>query len=258
MDLLHGSSAFVSAFAAGAINSVAGGGTLLTFPTLIWLGLNSVSANATSTVAIWPGSLGGVWGFRSNLRTADRRLLALTAPSLAGGIAGALLLRFTPPSIFDAVVPFLILFATLLFMVQETVQRMFKTGEARHESARWLAGAMLFQFFVALYGGYFGAGIGILMLAALGILGLTDLHQMNGLKNFFALSINGVAAIYFMFAHMVEWPYVLIMAVGAIAGGVGGAGLARRLGRMVMRRVVIAIGFAMALSLFLKWVLKRA
>jgi hypothetical protein len=257
MDLLHGSSAFASAFAAGAINSVAGGGTLLTFPTLIWLGLNSVSANATSTVAIWPGSLGGMWGYRKELRTADPRMLALTVPSLIGGIAGALLLRFTPPSIFDAVVPFLILFATVLFMVQETVQRIFKAGEARHESARWLAGAMLFQFFVALYGGYFGAGIGILMLAALSILGLTDIHQMNGLKNFFALCINGVAAIYFIFAHMVEWPYVLIMAGGAIAGGYGGAGLARRLGRTFVRRVVIGIGFAMSLALFLKWIAKR-
>jgi uncharacterized membrane protein YfcA len=257
MDLLHGSSAFASAFAAGAINSVAGGGTLLTFPTLVWLGLNSVAANATSTVAIWPGSLGSMWGYRKELRSADPRLLALTAPSLIGGIAGALLLRFTPPSIFDALVPFLILFATVLFMVQETVQRMFKTGDTRHHSAKWLAGAILFQFFVALYGGYFGAGIGILMLAALSILGLTDIHQMNGLKNFFALCINGVAAIYFVFAHMVEWPYVLVMVAGAIAGGVGGAGLARRMGRTAVRRVVIAIGFAMALSLFLKWVLKR-
>jgi uncharacterized membrane protein YfcA len=251
MDLLHGSSAFASAFAAGAINSVAGGGTLLSFPTLIWLGLNSVSANATSTVAIWPGSLGGMWGYRKELRTADRRMLALTAPSLVGGITGALLLRFTPPSIFDAVVPFLILFATILFMVQETVQRTFKTGSVG------LGGAIVFQFFVALYGGYFGAGIGILMLAALSILGLTDIHQMNGLKNFFALCINGVAAIYFMVAHMVEWPYVLVMAVGAIAGGYGGAGLARKMGRTAVRKVVVGIGFAMAISLFLKWVLKQ-
>ena len=257
MDLLHGSAAFASAFAAGAINSVAGGGTLLSFPTLIWLGLNSVAANATSTVAIWPGSLGSMWGYRRELKTADRRLLALTAPSLIGGIAGALLLRFTPPSIFDALVPFLILFATILFMVQETVQRVFKTGEARHESTKWLVGAIVFQFFVALYGGYFGAGIGILMLAALSILGLTDIHQMNGLKNFFAMCINGVAAMYFVFAHMVQWPYVLIMAVGAIAGGIGGAGLARRMGRTMVRRVVIAIGFSMAFSLFLKWALKH-
>jgi uncharacterized membrane protein YfcA len=257
MDLLHGSSAFASAFAAGAINSVAGGGTLLSFPILIWLGLDSVAANATSTVAIWPGSLGGMWGYRKELRTANRRMLALILPSLIGGLSGALLLRFTPPSIFDAIVPFLILFATLLFMVQETVQRMFKTGEGRQESARWLMGAMLFQLFVALYGGYFGAGIGILMLAALSILGLTDIHQMNGLKNFFALCINGVAAIYFMVAHMVEWPYVLIMAVGAIAGGYGGAGLARKMGRTMVRRLVVGIGFAMAASLFVKWISKR-
>jgi hypothetical protein len=110
---------------------------------------------------------------------------------------------------------------------------------------------------VALYGGFFGAGIGILMLAALSILGLTDIHQMNGLKNFFALCINGVAAIYFIFARMVEWPYVLIMVAGAIAGGVGGAGLARRLGRTAVRGIVIAIGFAMAASLFVKWLAKR-
>src|SRR5271169_3918300 len=114
MDLLHGSSAFASAFAAGAINSVAGGGTLLSFPTLIWLGLNSVAANATSTVAIWPGAVGSMWGYRKELRSADPRMLALTLPSLIGGIAGALLLRFTPPAIFDALVPFLILFATVL------------------------------------------------------------------------------------------------------------------------------------------------
>lgn len=258
MDFLHGASAFASAFGAGAINSVAGGGTLLSFPTLIWLGLNSVSANATSTVAIWPGSLGGMWGFRKELATADRRMLALTIPSLIGGIAGALLLRFTPPSIFDAIVPFLILFATILFMVQETVQRLFKVGEARHDSPKWLAGAIVFQFFVALYGGYFGAGIGILMLAALSILGLTDILQMNGLKNFFALCINGVAAIYFMFAHMVEWPYVFIMAVGAIAGGVGGAGVARKIGRARVRMVVIGIGFAMSVSLFVKWMWGRS
>ncbi len=256
MDFLHGSSAFASAFAAGAINSVAGGGTLLSFPTLIWLGLDSVAANATSTVAIWPGSLGSMWGYRKELASADRRMLALTAPSLIGGIAGALLLRFTPPSLFDALVPFLILFATILFMVQETVQRMFKP-QIRHDSAKWLTGAVLFQFLVSLYGGYFGAGIGILMLAALSILGLTDIHQMNGLKNFFALCINGVAAMYFIFAHMVQWPYVLIMAAGAIAGGVGGAGLARKMGRTAVRRVVVGIGFAMSLSLFFKWVLKR-
>jgi uncharacterized membrane protein YfcA len=118
------------------INSVAGGGTLVSFPTLIWLGLPSVTANATSTVAIWPGSLGAMWGYRRELRTAERGMLALVAPSLVGGITGALLLRWTPPALFDKLVPFLILFATLLFMVQEPIQRMLKTsGKTGHRSA---------------------------------------------------------------------------------------------------------------------------
>ena len=252
-DFWQAAVAFGSAFLAGAINSVAGGGTLISFPALIWLGLPSVTANATSTLAIWPGSVGGMWGFRRELRAIEPRLLLLIIPSIAGGIAGALLLRLTPPSTFDVLVPFLILFATLLFMAQETVQRRLKTtGPAAHQSPRWLAGAMMFQLLVALYGGYFGAGIGILMLAALSILGLEDIHQMNGLKNFLAVSINGVAALYFLWAKMVYWPYVVIMAVAAILGGFSGAGVARRIGRNAVRRIVIGIGFAMALSLFLK------
>jgi uncharacterized membrane protein YfcA len=245
--------AFGAAFLAGAINSVAGGGTLVTFPTLVWLGLSSVTANATSTVAIWPGTMGSMWGYRRELRTAEPQMLALVVPSLIGGITGALLLRLTPPGVFDALVPYLILFATLLFMAQEPIQRLLKTGShAEHRSDRWLTGAMCFQLLVALYGGYFGAGIGILMLAALSILGLHDIHQMNGLKNFFALCINGVAALYFVWAKMVYWPDVLIMAIGAIAGGYGAAGIARRMGRTTVRRIVVGIGFAMAISLFIK------
>lgn len=252
-EITHAAVAFAAAFAAGSINSVAGGGTLVSFPALIWLGLNSVTANATSTVAIWPGSLGGTWGYRRELRTIQGRMLVLVVPSLIGGIAGAWLLKFTPPSLFDKLVPFLILFATLLFMAQEAVQRLLNTAEAaRHQSTKWLAGAIAFQLLVALYGGYFGAGIGILMLAALSVIGLTDIHQMNGLKNFFAVCINGVAAFYFILSGMVYWPDVLIMAVGAIAGGIGGAGLARKLGRTAVRRIVIFIGFAMAVSLFIK------
>jgi len=251
--IIHSAAAFSAAFVAGTLNSVAGGGTLVTFPTLVWLGLPSVIANATSTVAIWPGSPGSMWGYRRELRTAKPHMLALVAPSLVGGITGALLLRSTPTSTFDALVPYLILFATLLFMAQEAIQRILKTADApSHKSWRWLAGAMVFQLFVGIYGGYFGAGIGIFMLAALGFLGLADIHQMNGLKVFFGGCINGVAALYFIWAKMVYWPDVLLMAAGAIVGGYGGAGMARRLGRTAVRRIVIAIGFGMALSLFIK------
>jgi uncharacterized protein len=246
---LHSAAAFGAAFLAGSMNAVAGGGTLITFPTLIWLGLPSVTANATSTVAIWPGSLGGLAGYRRELRSAEPRMLALTIPSLAGGVVGALLLRSTPPALFDRLAPFLILLATFLFLVQDPIQRRWKTaGRLAHHS---FAGVMVFQLLVAIYGGYFGAGIGILMLAALSILGLEDIHQMNGLKVLFGLSINGVASLCFISAHMVYWPDVVIMALGAVGGGYGGAGIARRLGRTTVRRIVIAVGFGIAISLFL-------
>ncbi|HET9831352.1 MAG TPA: sulfite exporter TauE/SafE family protein [Vicinamibacterales bacterium] len=246
--------AFGAAFLAGAINSVAGGGTLVSFPALIWLGLPSTTANATSTVAIWPGSLGGMLGFRDNLRGMDRRMYALIVPSLIGGISGAILLRMTPTSVFDRLVPLLILFATCLFMAQDAVQRMLKIGtrDGAPRSANWYAGALAFQLVVGLYGGYFGAGLGIMMLAALSIIGLTDIHQMNGLKNLLALCINGVAALYFVWKGMVYWPDVIVMAIGAIAGGVGGAGVAKRLGRVAVRRVVVAVGLVMAVKLMLR------
>lgn len=254
LSFSHIAIAFAAAFAAGLINSVAGGGTLVTFPTLVFLGLSPVTANATNTVAIWPGSLGGMWGYRGEMRQAETRMLLLVAPSLVGGIGGALLLQMTPAPLFKVLVPYLILFATVLFMANEPVQRWLKglSDGKPHNTPLWLMWAAAFQLLVAIYGGYFGAGIGILMLAALGILGLTDIHQMNGLKNLFALCINGVAAIYFVFAKMVYWPDVVVMAVGAVVGGYGGAGIARRIGRPMVRRIVIAIGFGMALSLLIK------
>jgi uncharacterized membrane protein YfcA len=244
--------AFGAAFAAGAINSVAGGGTLVSFPALIWLGLPSIAANATSTVAIWPGSLGGMLGFRRELREAEPRLFSLIVPSLIGGIAGALLLRLTPTDVFDRLVPVLILFATALFMAQDAVQRRLKTDVAVRSSRRWIVGALLFQLPIALYGGYFGAGLGILMLAALSIMGLSDIHQMNALKNLLALCINGVAAAYFVAKGMVSWPDAAVMAAGAIVGGIGGAGVARSLGRTAVRRIVIGIGLVMAVTLMFK------
>src|SRR5580658_8434158 len=253
LDLPHAVGAFGAAFVAGAINSVAGGGTLVTFPTLIWMGLNSVTANATSTVAIWPGTVGSMFGYRRELRAAEPRFLALILPSLIGGIAGAVLLRLTPSSVFDRLVPFLILFATLLFMAQEPIQRKLKTsGAEARSSTAWLVGAMLFQLGVGLYGGYFGAGIGILMLAALSILGLKDIHEMNSLKVVLGGSVNGIAAVYFIWSGMVRWEYVVVMAVAAILGGYLAAGVARKLGKTTVRRIVIGVGFAMAVSLFVK------
>jgi uncharacterized protein len=247
----HAAFAFAATFVAGAINSVAGGGTLLSFPALIWLGLDSVTANATNTLAIWPGTVGSAWGYRRELRQAEPRFLILIAPSLLGGLTGALLLASTPSSTFDRLVPYLILFATLLFVVQEPVQRALKT-EKRHESRVWFAGAMFFQLLVGLYGGYFGAGIGILMLAALSIMGMRDIYQMNGLKNILGGSVNGIAAVYFVCAGMVDWRYVGVGAVGSILGGYLAAGAARKVGRTAVRIAVIVIGFGMAVSLYFR------
>jgi uncharacterized protein len=239
---------------AGGINSVAGGGTLLTFPTLIWLGLPSVSANMTSTIAVWPGSLAGVWGFRRELATVDRRMYALAVPSVAGGILGAVLLRVTPTDVFDWILPFLILFATCLLVAQDALQRRFNFATMRDPRSHWLSWTMLFQFGVAVYGGYFGAGIGILMLAALSLMGHTDIHQMNGLKNLFAVCINGVASLYFAVTGDIYWGDAALMAAGSVAGGIGFAALFRRLGRQTVRRVVIAVGFLMTLStLWRQW-----
>jgi uncharacterized protein len=236
---------FAAAFAAGSINSVAGGGTLITFPTLLWLGVPSKWANGTSTVALWPGSLAGAWGFRRELAGADRRLLALVVPSIIGGTVGALLLVVTPTEVFDRLIPFLILFATCLFAAQEPIQRRFNLAQSHESRSHWLSWTMLFQLLVGLYGGYFGAGIGILMLAALSLIGHTDIYQMNGVKNLLATCMNGIAAVLFIYNGLVIWQDATVMMGGAILGGIGGASMARRAGRTAVRRAVIVLGFVM-------------
>lgn len=242
--------AVFAACVAGAINSVAGGGTLLTFPALLWVGVPALTANATNTVALWPGSVGSVWGYRRELLAADRSVFALIVPSVLGGLVGAVLLHVTPERVFERLVPWLILFATCIFLFQEPIQRRFDLRQAHEARSHWLSWTMAFQFVVGVYGGYFGAGIGILMLAALSLIGHTDIHQMNGVKNVLALAVNGVASIYFVAAGLVIWPYALLMAVGSILGGIAGAGMARRVGRTVVRRIVLVSGFAMALYSF--------
>jgi len=250
----QGAVVFIAGVVAGMINSVAGGGTLLSFPALVWIGRDPIVANVTNTLSLWPGSLGAMLGFRRELGDGRRWMALLTAPSVIGGLVGAMLLLQTPSRTFAAIVPYLILFATLLFAAQEPLTRWLRpAGAGAHAAAHtarrgWMV-PVLFQFLVAVYGGYFGAGIGILMLAALGLLGLTDIHQMNGLKNFFAMCINLIAALYFVFWGPVSWPDALVMATGAMAGGYGGAGLGRRLGREFVRRAVVVIGFGMAVSL---------
>jgi uncharacterized membrane protein YfcA len=243
---------FAAGIAAGAINSIAGGGTLVSFPALLWIGRDPIMANATNTVAIWPGSLAGAYGFRRELSTVRGWLLLLIVPSLLGGALGSWLLLRTPSSVFEKLVPFLILGATLLLAAQEAITRHLLPPTAHRQPPTRILGIFIFQLLVATYGGYFGAGMGILMLAALGLIGLTDLHQMNGLKNVLAVAINGIAAIYFAFAKAVVWNDVFVMMAGTIIGGYLGARIARRLGRKFVRAAVVVIGLVMSVVLFLK------
>lgn len=246
----------LAAFLAGAVNSVAGGGTLITFPALLALGVPSVAANATSTIAIWPGTIGSMWGFRREIRASSPRLRWMAVPGVLGGIAGALLLHRTSSALFDRMVPFLILFATLLFTVQAPIQKRLQTKPhaVGDRSARWFAGAVLVQFAVGIYGGYFGAGMSIVMLSVLAFMGLEDILMMSALTSFFGFCVNGVASGVFAASHMVVWPYVFAMMGAALLGGYTAAGVARRLGKTMVRRFVIAVGFAIAVVLFVRMI----
>jgi uncharacterized protein len=242
--------AAAAAFLAGGINSVAGGGTLISFPTLVWLGLAPITGNATSTVAIWPGSLGSIWGFRPELAQVPPRLKWLSISSLIGGGIGAILLRSTPAKLFERLVPFLILFATLLFIAEGPIQRKLRARSGSNSIGMGVAAIL--TLLVAIYGGYFGAGMSIMMLSALSFVGMSDILQRNALTSVFSLCVNGVAAILFISLGMVDWHYVLPMAIAAAVGGYGAAGLARRAGRVVVRRFVIVVGLAVSLILFVR------
>jgi uncharacterized membrane protein YfcA len=244
----------VAGLIAGAINSIAGGGTLISFPALLWIGRNPIIANATNTVAIWPGSFAGVIGFRKHIAELPRWLFYLTIPALVGGIAGAVLLLHTSEKTFSKLIPLLILGATLLLAAQEVITRRLTILKRLHDEHAGAFGvfAFVFQFFVSVYGGYFGAGMGILMLASLGLIGMNDMLKMNGLKNLLAICINGVAAVYFMVLGKVVWSDVAVMAVASIVGGFLGARLAVRLGKKFVRAAVVVIGLVMTVLTFVK------
>ncbi|MEO7521914.1 MAG: sulfite exporter TauE/SafE family protein [Gemmatimonas sp.] len=244
----------------GAVNSIAGGGTLLTFPALLGLGVPAIAANATSTVALWPGSFSSMWGYRKELEGARRWAVRLAVPSVLGGAVGAALLLATPEARFKALVPWLVLGATMLFAVQRPFMnwlqwRIRQRNEIAVDVVKPIdptAAMLVAQFAVGVYGGYFGAGAGILMLAVFGLMGLTNIHQMNGLKNFNGICFNGVAAIAFAVMGLVVWPIALVMALGSSTGGYLMSGLAQRVPQAWVRNGVALIGFGSSVWLFTK------
>jgi len=248
----------VSAFFAGVMNSVAGGGTLLTFPALTGV-VTPAIANGTSTIALLPGSLAGSLGYRKELWECRRFVFRMIAPSLVGGFLGAWLVGKDKDT-FNDLVPWLILTAAVLFVIQAPLSKWLKKRAAKegahpdHHKPSLLTQSLViaFQFLVAVYGGYFGAGIGILMLSALGFMGVGDIHRMNAVKTFLAASINVAAAVVFIRDDLVRWNYALAMAVAAIVGGYVGARVARRLPASYVRFAVIVIGFGLAAFYFIK------
>lgn len=232
---------------AGFVNAVAGGGTILTFPTLLLIGEDSIRANATSTLALILGISGSIYGYRRQYAAVRDWLIDFTPCSLLGGLVGSVLLTVTPSRWFDFLVPFLLLFATLLFMVQGMVASRFSMGTETH---RPTAGAIALQFFIALYGGYFGAGIGILMLATLGLIGLRDINHMNAVKTILGGLINVVASIYFIYKGFIDWPKMWAVAAGALPGYYLGSLFSQRIPPSAVRRCVIGIGLGIAAYLF--------
>jgi len=243
---------FVAGLAAGLMNAVAGGGTILTFPALIFAGVPSIGANATSTVALLLGSLAGVAGYRRILPAVWHWIKLFVAVSLVGGLIGGILLTETPEHVFDRLVPFLILFATVLFTARTVFIRLFQLEVRQASSRGWVIAAITFQFFVAVYGGYFGAGIGILMLASLGVLGFDDIHEMNAVKGVLSFLINAIAAVYFIFKGLTDWPAAGIITVGAIAGGYSGAHFSQKVSQKMVRSCVTAVGLLITAVMFYK------
>jgi uncharacterized membrane protein YfcA len=235
----------VAAAVAGGMNALAGGGTLVTFPSLLAFGMSPVAANATSTVALVPGGVGGFWGFRHDVAGDRRELLWMAAPSLVGGALGALLVLWVGNRTFARVVPWLIYGATLLFVAQAPIRRFIdrRIGADGHKRRRALQ--VLAQFAISIYGGFFGAAMGILMLAMLGLVGHDNLSRMNGLKNFAGVAINLTAAGIFAVSGQVHWLVALAMMGGSVVGGYAAARASRHVNPMWVRALVIVTGIVM-------------
>jgi uncharacterized membrane protein YfcA len=239
MDAVEAGLLFSAAALGGALNSVAGGGSFLTFPALIFAGIEPISANATSTVALWPGSVASSLGYRVELKAEAANLRWLAALSALGGLLGALTLIGTPKELFERLLPFLLLLATVVFTFGDALRARMKAGPL----PRPVVAAL--QLAISIYGGYFGGGMGMMMLAAFTFLGMTELHRMNALKSALGVVINGVAVAAFVAAGKIAWVPAGVMVVGAVVGGFGGAFLARKVPPARLKPAVVLLGWAM-------------
>ena len=239
-------------FAAGAANSIAGGGSFFSFPALLAVGIPPVIANASNSVALWPGSLAGAWAYRRELKGLKNYLVPMALASLGGGVAGSLLLLTVGDARFSALIPWLLAFATLLFAFSPQLARLVQPrkglcADAGEEPPQASHGAAWTQLLVSVYGGFFGAGMGILMMASLAIAGHKDVQEINALKNLLSSVVYSVTVVTFVIAGAVSWGHTLIVLLAATAGGYWGARAARTLQGPWLRRIVIAVGTALTL-----------
>jgi len=250
---------FFAALLGGAVNSVAGGGSFISFPALLFTGMAPIAANATNTVALWPGTAASAVAYRNAFTSDTRPLLPpLLGTCIIGGVLGAAILLRTPPATFLHLVPWLLLVATLLFVFSGRMTAWIRNraghtpGDTKLPRGLFLTGLFL-QLVIAMYVGYFGAGTGILVLALLALLGMENIHAMNGMKTVLVSVANGVAIVTFIWARVIVWPQALLMIAGAAVGGYGGAFWAQKMNPQHVRRLVIAIGFAMAAYFFWRY-----
>ena len=245
---------FVAAVLAGALNAVAGGGSFLSFPALLFVGVPPISANTTSTAALLPGVFASISGYREDFPKAAKFVAWLSAASLIGGLAGAVLLLRTPEADFKRLIPYLLGFATLTFVLSKRLSEWM--GRDEHQvaapSPRALAGLSAAQLVISVYGGYFGGGIGILMLATLGLMGMRNIHAMNAVKTVLAAIINTVSFVTFVFARNIVWPYAAVMIVGSTIGGYFGARYVRRFDQSLVRGFITAVGIVMTVYFFVR------
>jgi len=243
---------FVAGALGGALNSVAGGGSFIAFPALLFTGVPPIPANATNTIALWTGATASGGAYRKRLDVPRRVFVPLLAASLTGGLAGAFLLLQTPAHTFMRVLPWLTLGATLLFAFGRKIAAGRRSVLEHETTGAALILATLFQLCVGVYGGYFGGGMGIVMLAMLAALGMTDIHAMNALKSVMGSVINGVAVVTFIVARAVYWKHGIVMILGAIAGGYLGAHYAQKLPQAWIRWFVVLVGSGMTIYFFWK------
>ncbi len=231
---------FVAAAVGGGINSVAGGGSFVAFPALLFAGVPAVPANATNTIALWPGAVASAFAYRQELGESRKELVPLGIAGLIGGAIGSIALLRTSDHTFVLLIPWLLLFATLLFTFGSRI-----TGKlaARAQASKGVAVAA--QLVISLYGGYFGGGMGIMVLAVLSLLGMTDIHKMNSMKVVLAALVNGVAVVAFVIAGAVAWAPGSVMIAGGIVGGYLGAAVARRVSPKSVRQIVLVVAWAM-------------